>query len=934
MDMEVDPSQENRWNLQDEVDTLVEDILELSFPDLKEQPMLFSTKEEYGGYQCENVLSIWLELRDKPPEQMYPHIKKPRDVGEIYFASTMDMEVDPSQENRWNLQDEVDTLVEDILELSFSDLKEQPMLFSTKEEYGDYQCENVLSIWLQLRDKPPEQMYPHIKKPRDVGEEIKKHLEERDDMIKEASVHDIGFVTFKLSGKWIAESIHKMVRQGIEIWAPKLYLGKVMINSPSLDNDTAEGTRSAWFRHSYIINTLIRMLKYSKADITVFTDYPEKDDKEKAQCKVKKCFSIEGDGIVTISVVGPKGERKPIIRGKKDGGFGNASKDLSKLWYGLECEKANWIVNVIPVQQQEYYEMCFTAARESRWLPEDRYESPGASYAGYRTCSNEVDKLITFLQQMQTESVELPTTLLDNALAYTFLKAHRLADCTLNLVEMVKEEGNTIQHLCKTQAQIRSFTTKSSEDVDELKKASELTLGEGEVWEEGVERVLGLHLLMFTEVLKESCVSILPHILCKYLHDLSEKFERYRKFYKSSVCEVGFVVEPTTKLLLYEATAVVMEKCFHLLGINSESSSPEGLIAQSLLALSSAKRPMDVKLHVADAESDNKKQKRAVGGAPEDSSITRLLIPVARDPPKNPRFEPFSISLNIRADPDFKRGKLLGQISVSDNIGLLSDAWVETFEPECGLVHLFNRDWCDSEDMVNFGCLYFGNISSGQSIPFSSYLEICMKLYVTNEKDAVFQLCDHESDIRFSEFWKEDIDSTCCAIKVAGEDGHVMMHYILLKDAVDAAIELTCTLLDDNLKVYGRILAYYGNNFDYQCEDIHLCFQRSFYTALLYRDDPSSVSSGAKIPLRKSLMAVPNKDGCLVIQFKLTDESGIEILSKSYEFSSQTKGSIEKNIKGSGCSFCLKVDWSQGEGCDKAGLYLLEENQSEEMEMP
>ncbi|GJX53041.1 hypothetical protein Tco_0281410 [Tanacetum coccineum] len=195
---------------------------------------------------------------------------------------------------------------------------------------------------------------------------------------------------------------------------------------------------------------------------------------------------------------------------------------------------------------------------------------------------------------------------------------------------------------------------------------------------------------------------------------------------------------------------------------------------------------------------------------------------------------------------------MLGQISVSDNIGLLLDAWVQTYEPECGLVALFDHDWCDPDDMVNFGYLYFGNISSRQSIPFSSYMEICMKLFVTNgEKDAVFQLYDHESDISFSKFWEKDINSTCCAIKVAGEDGYVMMHYILLKDAVDAAIEITCTTLADNLK-------------------------RSFYTALLYLDDPSSVSSGAKIPLMKSLLAVPNKDGCLVIEFK-KDESGNEI---------------------------------------------------------
>ncbi|GKA02290.1 arginine--tRNA ligase, chloroplastic/mitochondrial [Tanacetum coccineum] len=79
--------------------------------------------------------------------------------------------------------------------------------------------------------------------------EIKKHLEKRDDMIKTVSIHDIGFVTFKLSWKWMAKSIHKMLRDGIDSWAPKLYLGKVMINSTSL---------------------------YNKADVTVFNEYPQK----------------------------------------------------------------------------------------------------------------------------------------------------------------------------------------------------------------------------------------------------------------------------------------------------------------------------------------------------------------------------------------------------------------------------------------------------------------------------------------------------------------------------------------------------------------------------------------------------------------------------------------------------------------------------------
>ena len=122
-------------------------------------------------------------------------------------------------------------------------------------------------------------------------------------MIKEASIHNVGFVTFTLSGKWMAEvlyflffslpalinhtllqlspiffsfqNIYKMLIGGIDTWAPKLYAEKVMIISPSLDNDIAEGTRAAWFRSSYIINTLIRMLKYSDVPVTVFKEYPQ-----------------------------------------------------------------------------------------------------------------------------------------------------------------------------------------------------------------------------------------------------------------------------------------------------------------------------------------------------------------------------------------------------------------------------------------------------------------------------------------------------------------------------------------------------------------------------------------------------------------------------------------------------------------------------------
>ncbi|GKC90462.1 arginine--tRNA ligase, chloroplastic/mitochondrial, partial [Tanacetum coccineum] len=517
-----------------------------------------------------------------------------------------------------------------------------------KKEYGDYQCENVLSIWHQLRNNPESD----LKKPTDVGEEIKKHLENRDDMIKEVSIHDIGIVTFKLSGKWMAENIHKMLRDADEMRIPP-------------------------FRRTHITAMLIRMLKYSKVDVTVNKGFSEAGDKKKAH-------------------------------DEKDEGFGNASKDLSVLWYGLEKEKANWIVYVTPVQQQEYIEMCIAAARHAGWLPKDR-----------------------------------------------------LADCTVDFIHLVKEEGNTLRHLLKTRDEIRSFTTKFREDIDELKKASELTLGKAEVWEEGSERVLGLHLLMFTEVLKESCLSILPHILCEYVYDLSVKFGR------CLTSKVGSVVETTT-LLLFEATAVLE----------------------------------DVYAYEADVESD--KKKAAVSGATEHTFITPWPNPIARDPLKilNPRFEPISISLNVTTDYEFKKGKMFGHVSVSDTYGLLSDSWWPSYEPDCGHISLFDRDWCNSIDVINYELLYLGNPGSRHSVPFSSSMEISMELIITTMgySDALHSM----------------------------------------KIAVDAVLR--------------------------KC---------GFYMALLYEHGLGAGAIAGDIPLRKSLLAVPNESGSLIIEAKLMDaESG------------------------------------------------------------
>nr|GEW64111.1 arginine--tRNA ligase, chloroplastic/mitochondrial [Tanacetum cinerariifolium] len=390
------------------------------------------------------------------------------------------------------------------------------------------------------------------------------------------------------------------------------------------------------------------------------------------------------------------------IHVKRDGCCGDLVNDLTDLWYGLEKEKADWIVCVTPVHQQEYIKTCIKVYN---------------------------------------------------------LENDRLADYTFNYQEMLNAEGNMFVYLLNTRARIRLFTKDSCEDIDKLTKASGLELGEGEIWKEGVERVLVQHLLRFTKVIEDSCLPVLPHILCEFLYDLSKNFNCFCD--ESSVCEVGSVAEKT-KLLLCEATRLVMEKSFQLLGITPESSSLRE-------------------------------------GSPQ--ALSSLLL---------------TERLN-HIDPTFKTGKMCGQILISDtyNILLVSDGWGPTSVPDHGFVSLFDIDWHDSVDITNHKAVDLHNPGSRKLVPFSSLMEVRVELYAsTKENDALFELSDCLFDIGCEEFLEEEDDARRCMSSSISDDGLVRMYYSLLKDAIDSTIKVTYLPKDDGSdELYGEIFAHYGSEF-------------------------------------------------------------------------------------------------------------------------
>ncbi|KAJ7973769.1 Arginine-tRNA ligase [Quillaja saponaria] len=285
-------------------------------------------------------------------------------------------------------------------------------------------------------------------------------------------------------------------------------------------------------------------------------------------------------------VIFVEGEKIPLIVVKSDGGYNYASTDLAALWYRLNEEKAEWIIYVTDVGQQQHFDMVFKAAKRADWLPANGSLYPKATHVAFglvcgedgkrfRTRNTEVVRLVDLLDEAKTRSKaalierekaeewtadELEQTAEAvgyGAVKYADLKNNRLTNYVFNFDQMLSDKGNTAVYLLYAHARICSIIRKSGKDIEELKKTGKIKLDHPD------ERILGLHLLQFSEVVEEACANLLPNVLCEYLYNLAEIFTK--RFYSN--CQVVGSAEETSRLLLCEATATVIRKCFYLLGI-------------------------------------------------------------------------------------------------------------------------------------------------------------------------------------------------------------------------------------------------------------------------------------------------------------------------------------------------------------------------------
>nr|XP_032836785.1 arginine--tRNA ligase, cytoplasmic [Petromyzon marinus] len=285
----------------------------------------------------------------------------------------------------------------------------------------------------------------------------------------------------------------------------------------------------------------------------------------------------------------------PLTVVKSDGGFTYDTSDLAALRHRIHTERADVIIYVTDSGQASHFEAVFSAARLAGWYQEGGgvrvVHTPfgvvlGEDRKKFKTRSGETVRLAELLdeglrragdklQEKGRHQVLTPEELeaARRAVAFGCIKyadlAHsRTNDYVFSFAKMLDDRGNTAVYLLYAYTRIRSIARVAHVDPAQLR--SEARRVGGVALGHASERRLARAILRLPEVLARTADDLQLHTLCDFLYELAGTFT---DFYDACYCvekdrSTGEVVKVNmSRLLLCEATAMVMETCFHILGL-------------------------------------------------------------------------------------------------------------------------------------------------------------------------------------------------------------------------------------------------------------------------------------------------------------------------------------------------------------------------------
>ena len=277
-----------------------------------------------------------------------------------------------------------------------------------------------------------------------------------------------------------------------------------------------------------------------------------------------------------------EGEAMPLMIQKTDGGYNYDTTDMAAIKQRIQQEKADRIIIVTDAGQALHFHMIFKTAEKAGFLKEKKVQLDhvpfglvlGSDGKKFRTRSGETEKLIDLLnagieyaqkilQEREPdmdpqECNEVSQVLGIGAIKYADLACNRTSDYTFSYDRMLKFEGNTAAYLMYSYVRVAGIKRKVLVDIGSIKNTTKIKL------EHPSEIALGMHLRQFGETINFVARDLLPNRLTDYLYGLAEKFNA---FFRD--CRVEGTPEQNSRLLLCEATALIMQKGLNLLGVKT-----------------------------------------------------------------------------------------------------------------------------------------------------------------------------------------------------------------------------------------------------------------------------------------------------------------------------------------------------------------------------
>ncbi|MFM9588653.1 arginine--tRNA ligase [Streptomyces scabiei] len=283
-------------------------------------------------------------------------------------------------------------------------------------------------------------------------------------------------------------------------------------------------------------------------------------------------------------ILGPDGNRVPLIVKKSDGGYGYAATDLSAIRDRVFHLKANSLLYVVDARQSLHFKMVFETARRAGWLNDDDVKAfqlafgtvLGKDGKPFKTREGETIRLVDLLDEAidratavvrekaekvgltEDEIVENGRYVGIGAVKYADLSTSAVRDYKFDLDQMVSLNGDTSVYLQYAYARIQSILRKAGEAGPAAHPELELA---------PAERALGLHLDQFGETVAEVAESYEPHKLAAYLFKLATLLTSF--YDQCPVLKAESPAQVENRLFLVDLTARTLHRGMALLGIRT-----------------------------------------------------------------------------------------------------------------------------------------------------------------------------------------------------------------------------------------------------------------------------------------------------------------------------------------------------------------------------